>query len=380
METMLSLISDLIILIFDLTLYTKLTPLKKDCPLYRGIMHGGIVVITGAYVICAYLLHIPYAAASFMTMTVPSFLLFLWLSKYKSARFLVTFCFVDTVTFIIAAIGKIALLLGGSLGGVVSCLVLLILTLGTFLFLRPYYAKYRQLMDQVSTGWGPMAVSTVFIYILLVITASYPRPLATRLEYAPVYVFLCITILSFYAVFIVLILQKAALKKANTLLQEQQHWHDLAYLDELTQLPNPASYAARIREIEEDKSRKGGYFLIVFDIDNFKHVNDTFGHQTGNEVLQSTADFFRNSFPGEHYEFFRIGGDEFASIVSGIPEAQVQTRVQEINSMEPNPEMGYTYSCGCSPVDFSQDSPFQDAFGKADQAMYTVKTAKKVQR
>ena len=48
LETFISLISDLIILIFDLTLYMKLTLLKKDCKLYRGLMYGGTALISAA--------------------------------------------------------------------------------------------------------------------------------------------------------------------------------------------------------------------------------------------------------------------------------------------------------------------------------------------
>ena len=379
-ETAVSLISDLIILIFDLSLYMRLTLLKKDCPRTRGIMYGGVCVITAAYVICAYVLHVPYSAASFLCMTVPSFLLFLFLSKYKTARFLVTFCFVDTVTFIIAAFGKIALILGGSVGGILSCLVLLILTSVTFRLVKPYCSKYRELQDRVSSGWAPMAVSTVFIYVLLIVSAAYPQPMITRLEYIPVYLLLCVTILSFYAVFIVLIMQKAALTKANRLLQQQQHWHDLAYLDELTHLANPASYAARTQELESSQSHDSNYSVLVFDIDNFKHVNDSFGHQVGNEVLQKTADFFMKEFSRENYEFFRVGGDEFAAIASGVTEAQVQQQVMKINQMEPDCKLGYSYSCGFSSVDFSRESAFETAFIEADRAMYAVKTAKKSKR
>ena len=377
MDTFISLISDLIILIFDLCLYMKLTALKKDNKLYKGIMLIGVFLITAAYVIVAYGLHVSYSAASFLCMTVPSFLLFLWLSRYKNARFLVTFCFVDTVTFIIAAIGKIALIIGGAAGGILSCLVMLTLTVTTFLLLRPYCSKYRELMEQVSKGWAPMAVSTVFIYILLVASAAYPKPLIQRLEYLPIYLFLCCTILSFYFVFIILLLQKSKLRQANILLQQQQHWHDLAFLDELTQLANPAAYAARVKSLEKGEDRETVRAVMLFDIDNFKNVNDTYGHHVGNKVLKNTADFFRSTFPQQNYEFFRVGGDEFAAIVSGLSQEEIRKKVTEINEMPLKAQLGCTYSCGYAMVDFSLETPFEQAFIQADQAMYSVKSGKK---
>ena len=371
-NTIISLISDLIILLFDLTLYTHLTLLKKENRLYKGLMYSGIVLITAAYILAAYAFHVPYTIASFICMTVPSFLLFLCLSRYKNARFLVTFCFVDTVTLIIAACGKFVLIMGGTTGGLISCIVMLILSIGTYFILRPYFPKYRKLMEQVSKGWAPMAVSTVFIYILLVAAAAYPSPIITRLQYVPFYILMCITILSFYAVFIVMLVQKAKLTSANTLLQQQQHWHDLAYLDELTQLANPAAYKARIDEIQKLSPPDKTYAIMIFDIDNFKNVNDTYGHHYGNEVLKKTADFFLAHFPGENYEFFRIGGDEFSAIVSGLSEKQIQDQAAKINAMPVSGDYVCTCSCGYALVDFSAANAFQEAFIEADQAMYTI--------
>ena len=207
-----------------------------------------------------------------------------------------------------------------------------------------------------------------------------PSPVITRIEYIPVYLLLCLTVLSFYAVFIVLIDQKAKLTRANLLLQQQQHWHDLAYLDELTQLANQAAYAARTAELEKDHSREDSFFVIIFDIDDFKHVNDTYGHHYGNIVLKKTADFFLTAFPAPHYEFFRVGGDEFAAIVSGISQEELQVQVKKINTMALREDLGCTYSCGAAEVDFSGENPFETAFIQADEAMYSVKTRKKLTR
>lgn len=377
METFISLVSDLIILIFDLTMYMHLTALKKEDRFHKGLMYGGTVAITIAYVVTTYLLHVPYSTSSFICMTVPSFLLFLYLSKYKNARFLVTFCFVDTVTFIIAAVGKLIMVVTGAAGGLISCIAMLILCTGTYIAVRPYCGKYRKLMEQVATGWAPMAVSTVFIYILLVFSAAYPAALISRLEYIPVYLMLCLTILSFYMVFIVLILQKAKLTKANILLKQQQHWHDLAYLDELTQLNNPAAYALKSQELLKLKGTGKACAILIFDIDDFKTVNDTFGHAEGNEVLKKTAALLKSLFSEKNYQLFRIGGDEFAVLAEDISEYAVQQKCREINAMPAREDIHCTYSCGYALVDFAGEDPIQDAFNLADQAMYAAKTAKK---
>ena len=377
MDTAIAIFSDIIILVFNLSLYIRLTPLKKDTPLYKGILYTAILVSTGLYMVCSYVFHVPYALASLLCMSIPSFILLLVLCKYKGSRFLVTFCFVDTVTFIIAAFAKFAQVLSGLAGGVVSMAVMLVLCVLTYLSLRPYCPRYRELLEQVPKGWTPMAVSAVFNYILLTIASAYPKPMMERMEYLPVYAFLCVTILVFYVVFIVQILQKAQLTKANQLLQQQQHWHKLAYMDPLTGLANAASYASRTQELEQQDSRDSDYYLLIFDIDDFKHVNDTYGHPAGNEVLKNTAAFFLSSFPPEHFEFFRVGGDEFAAIVSGMTDAQVRDAVEKINTMPLDRKPGCTYSCGSAQVDFSGDQAFHQALGQADRAMYEAKSRKK---
>ena len=380
MDIVISLLSDLSILIFDLALYMKLTPLAKENRLYKSLMHGGVALITIAYVIAAYVFHVPYGAASFICMTLPSFILFLCLSKFKNARFLVTFCFVDTVTFIIAAIAKIILLEYGTMGGLLSCIFVMVLCSIIYCFLRPYCPRYRKLMEQVPHGWVPMAISTVLIYLLLIVSVTFPTPLATRMEYVPLFMLLYLTILSFYVVFIVLIQQKAKLSRAYALLQQQQRWHDLAYLDELTQLSNHAAYDAKVSQLEKGKPEGHSYAIIIFDIDNFKHVNDTYGHHFGDVVLKKTAEFFLNAFPAESYEFFRIGGDEFAAIVTDLSDAEIAKAVKTVNTMPMHEDLPCTYSCGYAPVNLSQEQAFELAFIQADKAMYAVKTQKHTQR
>lgn len=380
MDIVISLLSDLSILIFDLGLYMQLTPLAKETRLYKGIAQGGVILITLAYVITAYVLHVPYGAASFICMTLPSFLLFFCLSKYKNARFLVSFCFVDTVTFIIAAVSKIILLEFGTLGGIMSCLFVMLLCSIVYCMIRPHCPTYRALMEQVPHGWGPMAVSTVLIYMLLIVSVTFPTPLITRMEYVPLYMLLYLTILSFYMVFIVLIQQKAKLAKAYNLLQQQQRWHDMAYQDELTQLANHASYDARVTELEKSRPQDQPYAIMVLDIDNFKHVNDTYGHHFGDVVLRKSADFFQASFPETQYEFFRIGGDEFAAIVKGVSGDILQKEVRKLNQLPMQEDLPCTYSCGFALVDFGKPHAFESAFIKADESMYQIKSAKKIER
>lgn len=86
--------------------------------------------------------------------------------------------------------------------------------------------------------------------------------------------------------------------------------HRLAYRDMLTDLPNRAAFNAA-----SDRAGAPPHALLIIDLDNLKTVNDTFGHQAGDCLLQAAAR--RIQVSAEPHRTFRLGGDEFAVLVDG---------------------------------------------------------------
>jgi diguanylate cyclase (GGDEF)-like protein len=84
-----------------------------------------------------------------------------------------------------------------------------------------------------------------------------------------------------------------------------------ASIDALTNLPNRSSFDAALSRLSCDKP--GTWALLVVDLDNLKTINDTFGHQAGDELLQSVSQRIRTNVRPDH--IFRLGGDEFAVIL-----------------------------------------------------------------
>jgi diguanylate cyclase (GGDEF)-like protein len=83
-----------------------------------------------------------------------------------------------------------------------------------------------------------------------------------------------------------------------------------ARTDNLTGLGNHRAYQAKLRELIEESERDGEPFsLALVDVDDFKQVNDTYGHPAGDDLLVQLAELLRTI---EHAEAFRFGGDEFA--------------------------------------------------------------------
>lgn len=105
--------------------------------------------------------------------------------------------------------------------------------------------------------------------------------------------------------------QHKELQEMNARLQE------LAYLDPLTGLLNTGALKLWADQCLENAAETGGVTLFIIDMDNFKQINDTYGHPCGDEVLKETALRMRHVFQ-ENGRLGRIGGDEFAA---ALPKA-----------------------------------------------------------
>jgi diguanylate cyclase (GGDEF)-like protein len=93
----------------------------------------------------------------------------------------------------------------------------------------------------------------------------------------------------------------------------------MAHHDTLTNLPNRALFSDRLKTAIAMAKRSGLMAIHYIDVDNFKPVNDTFGHQAGDELLIAIADRLRRTVR-ENDTVARLGGDEFAIIQTGIRE------------------------------------------------------------
>ena len=101
-----------------------------------------------------------------------------------------------------------------------------------------------------------------------------------------------------------------------------RHLEKLATEDELTGLKNRRYIREFSRQIIEHAMKENGRVtLLIFDIDNFKHYNDVYGHSAGDEILSQAAVLMRRCCRG-HDVVGRIGGDEFAVVFWDEPQAK----------------------------------------------------------
>ncbi|WP_052129879.1 sensor domain-containing diguanylate cyclase [Ureibacillus sinduriensis] len=103
-----------------------------------------------------------------------------------------------------------------------------------------------------------------------------------------------------------------------------------AYHDPLTGLPNRRYFEKRLRESIEKLNIKGQIFtLILFDIDDFKKINDSWGHEIGDQVIQEVAN--RTQQVIEHGIAARLGGDEFIVLLYNCMEVEeVKTVIHKL--------------------------------------------------
>lgn len=115
-------------------------------------------------------------------------------------------------------------------------------------------------------------------------------------------------------------------------------------------------------------------FLIV-DVDKFKQVNDGYGHEVGDLVLKKVAELLQDSFRATDYPA-RIGGDEFAVILTNLTEDQkdvVERKVQEMNDQLTHPKDGLPQVSLSVGAAFSEKGFTEELYRQADQALYEVK-------
>jgi diguanylate cyclase (GGDEF)-like protein len=145
--------------------------------------------------------------------------------------------------------------------------------------------------------------------------------------------------------------------------------------DPLTGLQNRRSYDERLVVATANVRRYGSALcLCLLDLDGFKSVNDTFGHPTGDAVLQEVADILRTGRIGD--EVFRIGADEFAILMpeTGRQGADlVATRLAEAIQTARLGDGRMTTSFG---VAEANGGGALDLHESADQALYAAKRAR----
>ena len=181
-------------------------------------------------------------------------------------------------------------------GGYSSDFALYLISMATFVYFNPF--KHRSVTYIFS-------ICEVLLYIGLTLHCSH---IYSEAEVHIVFVTIYNTVLAVGIILIgAYISDVSATVTHRKLVDENKTLNNLANYDRLTGLQSRRMFMERIKDSEDNKS----VVICIGDIDDFKKINDTYGHLCGDYVLQNISEIMRKSLGLENVDICRWGGEEF---------------------------------------------------------------------
>ena len=172
----------------------------------------------------------------------------------------------------------------------------------------------------------------------------------------------------------------ARVRVGTRVVQYQQHLEHQSQIDSLTGLFNRRAFEKKIHEeFERSKRYHNPLSVLIFDIDNFKTINDTYGHHGGDAALVKISETLREMTRQSDFSA-RYGGEEFVMI---LPETDQDSAVQVASKIHgairsssfgtTNRPFALTVSIGVSSTCMRTYSTWQEMLDDADRALYLAK-------
>ncbi|MGM0753531.1 MAG: GGDEF domain-containing protein [Bacillota bacterium] len=160
---------------------------------------------------------------------------------------------------------------------------------------------------------------------------------------------------------------------ACTLCAKGSLYHHLAHRDYLSGLFNQLSFQEKFRKkVDANES----FTIFLGDIDDFKKVNDEYGHLTGDEVIRKVGEVFRTLSEGYKGQAFRYGGEEFVILLPHMDDKVIHQFLRELydrlESLQPLP-----ISMSFGQAETTEANDPEKLITLADQRLYTAKKSGK---
>lgn len=153
-------------------------------------------------------------------------------------------------------------------------------------------------------------------------------------------------------------------------------YEKLAFIDQLTSGGNRMAFERQVEHLLAEPEQSQGTRLIVFDLNQLKSINDTWGHTSGDEAIQLCFQCIHSTF-SDIGDCFRIGGDEFAAIVSNGTETLFEKRLTQLyqNLKTASMQLPYTLGVAVGSVCYEPDLDMNIKawMHRADMKMYENK-------
>jgi len=153
-----------------------------------------------------------------------------------------------------------------------------------------------------------------------------------------------------------------------------------SFTDELTKLNNRYFFTLSLENILTPVEQEKQIAFLIIDLDSFKQINDTYGHEKGDFVLRNTGIILKQVFEDLTNIVVRLGGDEFAVCIDNIENKQIVENKCELLKKElsqityADDKTGVSASIGIILTKFSETAPiYTEIFSAADNNLYKVK-------
>lgn len=254
---------------------------------------------------------------------------------------------------------------------IINVAIFLLMHIFLYKILIPKHKKSKAFFEN---GWSKLNI--ILLLFLMQFANQYAFNVDADTAGLTIFNFIAFSLILYLTLMVFYILVEDNAEK-NKRITENRKLINIAYIDALTKLKNRTAYKEFIKKSQEQHTEnEDDVFLVsVMDIDDFKNINDTYGHIKGDKVLREVAEILEEYFQGDQCELFRIGGDEFVLISKAMNAVDLEEHMRIINEKTTEgPDI--TLSFGCAIVDFNNLNPFDVAFDKADKMMYLNKKEK----
>lgn len=234
--------------------------------------------------------------------------------------------------------------------------------------------QFRTLLRRLGIGGTVLIMTTLAITISLVITF-----LIYEILHASPPDIVAISIAVIAPVVIIPLFSSFALNLLFQLDEAEKILRVLSIQDDLTGAINRRHFITLAENEVKRCNRYGEIFSIAFiDIDDFKKINDSFGHLAGDQVLRSMSDIFTKNIRTTD-SFARYGGDEFVILMPNTDYSQAIECVERIRAIISTTSVSYlqdtisfTVSMGVIAIN-KRDIELEKLLYQVDQALYTAK-------
>lgn len=175
-------------------------------------------------------------------------------------------------------------------------------------------------------------------------------------------------------------LEQLVAERTEELRQQRDRMATMAYQDALTGLPNRrAMYRRLADELERSRTQGQSMTLMAIDLNDFKQINDHFGHAAGDQALQRVAEIITDQVRPDD-TVFRLGGDEFVVLCPGLDAEAAASRAQQVSAAVAQAKLsdiasGLAVSISTGVASITSPETWEEVLERADRALYRAKRA-----